>query len=96
MRAPRVPLDARPMSNPLDNVALCFASTSLLIGAGLLHDCGFQLGCDPNRKDHRWGSVSFTWSDGIVVCHEKPGGMEQSTRTVTGEVVTDENSSGRG
>jgi hypothetical protein len=31
-----------------------------------------------------------------VVCHEKPGGMEQSTRTVTGEVVTDENSSGRG
>ena len=38
MRAPRVPLDEKPKSNPLDNVALCFASISLLIGAGLLHD----------------------------------------------------------
>jgi len=38
MRAPRVPLDARPKSSPLDNLALGFASICLLIGAGLLHD----------------------------------------------------------
>jgi len=38
MRAPRVPLDARPKLNPLDNFALCFASICLLIGAVLLHD----------------------------------------------------------
>ena len=38
MRAPKVPLDARPKSNPLDNLALCFASVCLLIGIVLLHD----------------------------------------------------------
>ncbi len=38
---------------------------------------GFQLRCDPNRNDHRWGSIAFTGSDGIVVCHEKLGGMEE-------------------
>jgi len=38
MRAPRVPLDARPKSNPLGNLALCLASICLLIGTVLLHD----------------------------------------------------------
>ena len=39
MRAPRVPLDARPKLNPLDNFALCVASVCLLVGgAALLYD----------------------------------------------------------
>jgi len=39
MRAPRVPLDARPKLNPLDNFALCLASVCLLVGgAALLYD----------------------------------------------------------
>jgi len=33
-----VPLPKRAKSNPLDNLALCFASICLLIGAVLLHD----------------------------------------------------------
>src|SRR5438309_9555860 len=38
MRAPRVPLDARPKLNPLDNFALCLASVCLLVGgADLLY-----------------------------------------------------------
>ena len=38
---------------------------------------GFQFRCDPNRNDHRWRSVSFTWSDGIVVYRETLDGMEE-------------------
>ena len=33
-----MPLPKRAKSNPLDNLALCFASICLLIGAVLLHD----------------------------------------------------------